>query len=406
MNSRERILTSLSHKEPDRVPIDLNGTAATAMAAMAYNKLAPHLGVNQPPKIWDPYQLIGEPDPSILERFGSDTLPVPMPIPGLDLQNPQWKSWSLPDGSQGLIPEGFSPVAQPDGDFIVVNGPFEHRLPAGGFYFDQVRFPLADASSVREIEQFNIPDFSDDQLLWMGKIAQDAFENTDKFIMCRYRSSILERACELRGWDRFFLDLAAEPKLAEAVIAKLTEHYLRNLPDFLDKVGRYSHIVVNHDDLGSQHACLISPKMYRQMIKPYHRQIFTHIHENSDLFIYMHSDGNIRKLIPDLIEIGVDVLNPIQFSATDMDAREIKREFGADLTFWGAGIDTQNTLPYGTREEVVDEVRNMIEIMAPGGGYVFATVHNIQTNVPPENIITLYDTALEYGARIYQKEQS
>jgi len=402
MNSRERIQTTLKHQVPDRVPVDLNGTAATAIAAMAYNKLAPQMGFEKLPKIWDPFQLIAEPDHAILEKFGSDTAPVPLPIPGLDLENPEWKPWSLPDGSQGLVPAGFSPITQPDGDMIVINGPFEHRLPVGGFYFDQIRYPLADARAVEEIENFHIPDFTPLQLDWMSHTAKHLFETTEKFVMCRYRSSILERACELRGWDRFLMDLAGDPKMAQALIENITNFYLRNLPAFLEKVGKYAHAVVNHDDLGNQNTSLISPKMYREMIKPYHRQIFQTIKANSNLYIYMHSDGNIFKLIPDIIEIGVDILNPIQFSAKDMDPKTIKREFGQNLTFWGAGVDTQKTLPYGTPEEVEDEVKRMIDIMAPGGGYVFATVHNIQANVPPENIIQMYQTALSYGAKIYQ----
>lgn len=406
MNSRERILTAIQHREPDRLPIDLNGTAATAIAAMAYNQLAPRLGVDEPPKIWDPYQLIAEPDAAILARFGSDTLAVPLPIPGLDLEDPQWKPWTLPDGSPGMVPAGFDPVEQPNGDLLVSSGPFVHRLPVGGYYFDQIRYPLAEASTVQEIERFHIPDFTPAQLAWMGNIARQARENTDKFVMCRYRSSLLERACELRGWDRFFMDLAGEPKIAQALIELIANFYLRNLPAFLEHIGRYAHIVVNHDDLGNQNSTLISPRMYRQMFKPYHRQIYNYIKANSDLYIYMHSDGNIRKLIPDLIEIGVDVLNPLQFSARDMDAAEIKREFGRDITFWGAGIDTQSTLPYGTPQQVAEEVERQIDILAPGGGYVFATVHNIQANVPPKNIISLYDTALECGARIYRKESA
>lgn len=402
MNSRKRILTTLKHQEPDRVPVDLNGTAATAIAAIAYNKLAPQLGIDDPPRIYDPYQLIAEPAPAMLEKFGSDTAPVPLPIPGLDLADPQWKLWSLPDGSQGLVPAGFSPIPQSNGDMVVVSGPFEHRLPAGGYYFDQVRYPLADARTVEEIENFQIPDFTPLQLKWMSQTAKHYFETTDKFVMCRYRSSLLERACELRGWDHFLMDLAGDPKMAQALIETITNFYLRNLPAFLEQVGKYAHAVVNHDDLGNQSTSLISPKMYREMFKPYHRQIFQAIKANSNLYIYMHSDGNILKFIPDIIEIGVDILNPIQFSAKDMDPTTIKREFGQDLTFWGAGVDTQKTLPYGTSQEVADEVKHMIDIMAPGGGYVFATVHNIQANVPPENIIKMYQTALSYGAKIYQ----
>jgi uroporphyrinogen decarboxylase len=401
MNSRERLLTTLQHKEPDHIPIDLDSMAASSIAAIAYNKLKIHLGVKGgKTQIWDPIQLLAAPEAEILSRFRIDTRPARKPIPGLDLTEQVWKEWTLPDGSTGYLPGNFNPVKNEMGDYELIDeaGQVTHRLPAGGYYFDQINYPLEYATTVAEIEAYPLPDYSPEELTWMEQGARRLYETTDKGIVCRSGGSIFEAACSLRGWERFLMDLALEPKMAQAVVEKLTNHYLKNLPGYLQAVGEYSQVIVIHDDLGSQNATFMSPKMYRKMLKPYHTQIVQAIKKQSNLFVFLHSDGNIRKLIPDLIEVGIDILNPVQISAKDMVPEELKRDFGKDLVFWGAGADTQHVLPFTSPEEVQQHVRELIDIFAPGGGYVFNQIHNIQANVPPENIVAMFDTAHEHGA--------
>lgn len=401
MNSRERVLTALRHKEPDRVPIDFNSMAASSISAMAYNSLKLHLGITcGETKIWDPFQLLAIPERGIRSRFSVDTLPVRMPIHGLDIKNPTWKEWVLPDGSKGLIPSGFNPVLDDRGDWVILGSgkQVKHRLPQGGYYFDQVHYPLAEATSISEIEDYTLPDFTKEELAWMHDAAKSLYERTDKAIVCRFRGSILEKACSLRGWERYMMDLAIEPKLAHCLNQKLTDHYLENLPGFLDAVDPYSQVIVVHDDLGNQNNTLISVQMYRRMIKPYHRQIYQAIKTYSDMFLFMHSDGSIRNLIPDLIDVGVDILNPVQISARDMKPVSLKRDFGSDIVFWGAGADTQHVLPFSSPQEVRDHVRELMDIFSPGGGYVFNQIHNIQTNVPPENIVAMFEAAYEFGS--------
>ena len=193
------------------------------------------------------------------------------------------------------------------------------------------------------------------------------------------------------------IDLAQEPKLAHALAQKLADHYVANLPRYLDAVGQHIQIIQMGDDLGTQQGPQISPAMYRQFIQPYHRQVYGYVKAHSDLPIFLHTCGSIYRLLPDLIEAGVDILNPVQISAAEMDPRRLKREFGQDVTFWGGGADTQHVLPTATPEEVRRHVRELIEIFAPGGGYVFCQVHNIQANVPPENVVAMFDAALEFG---------
>ncbi len=321
MNARERLLTTLQHKEPDHIPIDLDSMAASGIAAMAYNKLKDHLGIpGGQTRIWDPPQLLAIPEEKILTRFRIDTRPVRMPILGLDLAQQIWKEWTLPDGSPGFLPSNFNPIKNERGDYELIDdaGEVTHRLPAEGYYFDQILYPLINATTVAEIEAYQLADFSAEELKWMEQEARRLYETTDKAVVCRFRGSLFEAACSLRGWERFMMDLIAEPKIAQALVEKLTNHYLKNLPGYLRAVGAYSQVIVLGDDLGNQKTTFMSPDMYRNKLKPFHKKIVQAIKDQSNLFVFLHSDGNIRKLIPDLIEIGIDILNPVQISAKDM----------------------------------------------------------------------------------------
>jgi uroporphyrinogen decarboxylase len=400
MNSRERVLAALSHQEPDRVPVDLDGMASTGIMAVAYNRLKAYLGLTGgQTKVYDVGQQLAHPEPPVLERFGVDVLPLPRASGGLDPANPTWRPWTLPDGSPALVPSGFNPVQDERGDWLITDdeGRVLSRMPAGGLYFDGVYHPLADATTVAQIEAFELPTISDEELAWLRREARRLYETTDKAIMGHFGGNILESAQGLRGWDRFMMDMALRPELAQALTQKLAAHYVANLPRYLDAVGEYVQIIQMGDDLGTQRGPQMSPQMYRRFIKPCHRQVYQYVKAHSDLYIFLHTCGSIYKLIPDLIEVGVDILNPVQISARDMEPQRLKREFGRDVTFWGGGANTQHVLPHATPAEVREHVRELIEIFAPGGGYVFCQVHNIQANVPPENVVAMFEAALEFG---------
>ena len=400
MNSRERFFTALKHQEPDRVPIDLNSTATTGIAAIAYNTLKRHLRhADTDTQIYDLYQQLAVVEPFILETFGVDFLPILRAPEGFDPTQPAWKPWTLPDGSPACVPDGFNPVQDDQGDLLIFDpdGHITHRMPQGGFYFDTVYYPLAEATSVAEIEAYRLPEISADELAWMAAQARELAQNNEKVLVLRSKARILEVGQSLRGWERFMMDLLVEPKLAEALLEKALEHHLANLAAMFDVLGDTIDVVMVADDLGGQNGPLLSPRLYRQKIKPYHRKMFELIKQRTGRPIFLHCCGGIYPLIPDLIEIGVDILNPVQFTAQGMDAARLKREFGRDLVFWGGGVDTQHILPNGTPEEVRQHVRSQIEIMAPEGGFVFNPVHNIQANVPPQNIVAMYAAAQEYG---------
>ena len=400
MNSKERLLTALKHQEPDRVPIDLNSTATTGIAAIAYNALKRHMGLaGTETRIYDLYQQLAIVEPPVLDAFGVDCLPVLRSPEGFDPTHPAWQPWTLPDGSPAFVPDGFKPVRDDRGDLLLYDdqGHVTHRMPQGGFYFDTVYYPLAEASSVVEIEGYRLPEISPGEMDWMAAQAQELARTSDKALVLRSKARILEVGQNLRGWERFMMDLLVEPKLAEALLEKALEHHLANLEAMFAAVGEAIDVVMVADDLGGQNGPLLSPRLYREKIKPYHKQMFDFIKRRTGLPIFLHCCGGIYPLIPDLIDIGVDILNPVQFTAQGMDAVRLKREFGRDLTFWGGGVDTQHILPNGTPEEVRQHVRQQIEIFAPQGGFVFNPVHNIQANVPPENIVAMYTAAQEFG---------
>jgi uroporphyrinogen decarboxylase len=393
MNSREHILTALQHQEPGRVPVDLGAMRSTGITALAYRRLKEHLGIAEGDiYVYDTSQQLAVVESSILELFGLDVVP-------LDLdQLLGWQPYALPDGHPARIVAGFTTETAPDGSvYQLEDGRRVRHRPPSGLYFDRIYYPLAEATTPADLEPFPLRSYSDDELILLRDRARYLYENTDYAIMGNFGGSILEAGQDLRGWERFMIDLARGEPFLEAFLEKLTEVHLADLARYLDAVGSYIQIIVMGDDLGTQQGLQISPQMYRRWIKPCHTRIYGYVRQNyPQVYVFLHSCGSIYPLIPDLIEAGVQILNPVQISAVGMDPVRLKREFGADLTFWGGGCDTQHTLPHGTPDEVAAEVKRLLDIFTPGGGYVFNQVHNIQADVPPENIVAMLETARSY----------
>ncbi|MCG2768468.1 MAG: uroporphyrinogen decarboxylase family protein [Chloroflexota bacterium] len=400
MNSRQRVLTTLRHQEPDRVPIDLGGMRSTGITAIAYNLLKVYLGMNgQPACVFDIMQQLAEPEQAILQRFGVDVIALNRVELDWGIHNWNWKPWTLPDGSPALVSTEFVPLRDEDDNWLVVDekGTELARMPAGSYYFDSVHAPLAKAETVEEIEAYEPSVISNEELDFLRRRARNLHETTDYAIMGGFGGNILERGQALRGWGTFMLDLALCPQLAQALMTRLADAWLVDLARYLEAVGEYIHIIQMGDDLGTQQGPQLSPGMYRRLIWPHHRRIYQYVKAHTDLAVFLHSCGSIYDLIPDLIAAGVDILNPVQTSASKMDPATLKREFGAQLVFWGGGCDTQHVLPRARPEQVREHVRERIRIFAPGGGFVFTPVHNIQPDVPPENIVAMFDAAREFG---------
>lgn len=393
MTSRERVLTALSHREPDCVPIDCGGMRSSGVTAVAYGRLKDHLGMREGDiYVFDVRQQLAIIEKPVLESLGGDVLPLDPDQLG------DWQPYRLPDGRMACAPASCQFEGTADGSLYWLDG--GHRIakrPEGGLYFDYIDFPLERATSVADLEVFDWGGFSTTQIEAMRVTGERLCRETDKAIIGRFSGSIYERGQKLRGFERFLVDLAEGGLFLETMLEKMTEAHLSNLKAYLDAVGQYINLIQMSDDLGTQTGLQISPSMYRRWIKPYHKRIYGYVREHyPEVHVFLHCCGAVSPLLPDLIDAGVQVLNPVQTAARGMDPRYLKREFGKYLTFWGGGAESQTTLPNGTPEQITAQVRERIDIFAPGGGFVFTPVHNIQADVPPENIVAVYEAARRF----------
>ena len=380
MTHRERLLTALSHKEPDHVPLDLAAHGATGIHCVAYQRLRKHLGLpDKPSSIWHPMQQLADPDEDVLRIVPTDVRKL--------LRNPSSK-WKYEEKMTG--------------DTLSYTDEFgiTFCMPKGGFYFDPRIHPLAGAQSVADIENHPWPD-SADPARFEGLVdrARAIRETTGAaLVLASICPGPLEIGLWLRGFDQFLMDSVLNPDIFQAIGEKIAEIKIRYWNAVLPLVKDYVDVVAESEDLGAQNGLMLSADTYRRFLKPLHTKVFSAIRKHTDAPIFLHSCGAIREVIPDLIESGVNILNPIQVSAYGMDSKELKRDFGADLVFWGGGCDTQAVLSRGTKQQIRDEVKRRIDDLAPGGGFVFTQVHNIQADVPPENILAMWEAWEEFGS--------
>ncbi len=380
MNPRERVTLALNHKEPDRIAIDLGGSICSSIHKKSYLELKKYLGMEVDEIIMADYiQQLPYLDEDLLERFEVDFRMVQLPaatVPDLEI---------FEDGDYWA--------------FIDRWGSKLHMPKDGGLYFDWVEFPIKETSmTALDRYQWPRPDPPEhiDQLQTQAK---HLYENTDYALVGSgvIGGGIFEQPARTMGLENFLISLLTDPKFADRFMERITEIYIESCNTYLDQIGKYLQVFTYWDDVNSQDGWLISPDIYRKMIKPKQRRLVEAIKKKTDAKIYYHGCGAVFDLIPDLIEIGFDIINPVQVSAAGMDTQVLKRTYGEDIVFWGGGVDTQNTLPFGTPEEVAEEVKQRIDDLAAGGGFVFAPVHNIQADVPPQNIVAAFETALEYG---------
>jgi len=403
MKSRERVLAALNHQETDRVPLDFSGHRSSGISAIAYAKLRQHLGLPQKPvRVYDPIQQLAIIDEDILDRFGVDTIEMGR---GFALLDEHWSDWTLPDGSPCQLPAWVNPERL-DGQWVIrsKNGQIIARMPDGALYFEQCYYPFAENAEIEKTQE------ALDECMWTsiasppgplvaGVDGNEVLRNgakalrdkTDRAIIGLFGGNLLETGQFLFRNDNFLMLLAADPPKAHRFLDILVEMHLKNLESFLGAVGPYIDIILFGDDLGMQKGPQISPKMYRELFKPRHAMMWQRAKELADVKVMLHCCGGVRPLLGDLIDAGLDAINPVQINCARMDPQELKDEFGKDLTFWGGGCDTQRILPNGSPEEIQKHVREMIEIFKPNGGFVFQQVHNILANVPPENVVAMFE---------------
>lgn len=380
--SRSRVEAALNHKEADRVPYDLGGTILTGINQHTYRRLREHLGLPDVPiVIEDMHQQLAKVDEDMKARLKVDV-------------------WGInPGGVPGATPP---PWTENDYHKIIDEWGIEWWMPVeGGFYFDMRRHPLAEKGTLADLEKVRWPDPKHPTRFEGMAARADELMNRRQvaYVLGRNAPGVWEISLWMRGFENFFCDMVENVAFAEALMDKICEIKMQYWAKALEILGPNVMMISEADDLASQNACLCSPAMYRKFIKPRHTKLFAFIkkHAKVPVKIFYHSCGAVAPLIPDLIESGIDILNPVQVSATGMDTKELKKHFGKDLTFYGGGVDTQRVLPRGTPQQVKDEVRRRIDDLAPGGGFIFNTVHNIQADVPPENIVAMWEALQEFG---------
>jgi uroporphyrinogen decarboxylase len=406
MTSRERTLTAYQHRDPGRVPIDLSGHPSSGIAAIAYVKLRRYLGLPAKTiRVYDPIQQLAIVDDDIMEKFGVDVIDLGR---GFALGEEAWADWVLPDGTPCKMPAWALPERVGNRwVFRSKSGREIAHMPDGALYFDQIYYPFADENGPK-----TIPEAMGESMWhavacppgpWVDAAglragAERLRLKTDKAILGGFGGNLLETGQFLYRNDNFYMFLAAEPAKAHKFLDDLVEIHLKNLEQFLGAVGEFIDIVRFGDDLGMQGGPQVSPKMYREFFKPRHKLMWTRAKQLANVKVMLHCCGGVRELLPDLIEAGLDAINPVQISCAGMNAKELKAEFGKDLVFCGGGCDTQTILPYATPAEVRRHVIEQVRILSPGGGFIFSQVHNIMANVPPENILAMYEAVHEAAA--------
>ena len=380
MKPRERVMLALNHKEADRVPIDLGATIVSSITKSSYIPLKKHLGIPlEEIKMLDYVQQLPYLDDALMDRFGVDFRMVQLPAA------------TAPD--LAIFEDGNYYA------FIDRWGSKLHMPKEGGLYFDWLDFPIKE-TTMEALDQYKWPRPDPHEYnLRLGEQARDIYANTDFALVgsAVIGGGIFEQPARTIGLENFLMALITEPKFADRLMEQITDIYIESCNNYLDEVGKYIQVFTYWDDVNTQDGWMIRPEIYRKMIKPKERRLVEAIKKKTDAKIFFHGCGATFDLIPDLIELGFDILNPVQVSARGMDTKLLKREYGKDIVFWGGGVDTQRVLPFGKPKEVVDEVKRRIDDLAPGGGFIFAAVHNIQAFIPPENIVAAFDTALEYG---------
>jgi len=410
MTSRERLQKTLNHEPVDRLCVDFGGTAVTGIAASSVSQLRKAL-LGDPSfrvKVIEPYQMLGEIDDDLREALGIDVIGIPTRKTLFGFENKNWKPFTMFDGTEVLIPGNFNVTAEANGDLLIhpegdTTVAPSGRMPKNGYYFDAIcRQDPLDDEKLNPAD--NLEDFShlrEDDLAYYDEQAERAAKSNKGVIITVPGTGFgdialvpgmwMKKTKGIREIEEWYVSTVTRRDYVVKVFEGQCEIALKNLERMIATVGDRAQVAfVTGTDFGTQNRSFISRKTYRDLYQPFHKIITEYIHKHSRWKTFIHSCGSVIDLIPDFIESGFDVLNPVQCSAVGMDAKALKREFGKELVFWGGGVDTQRTLPFGTPEEVYREVRERIEIFGEGGGFVFNAIHNIQARVPVENVLAMF----------------
>jgi len=380
MTSRERLLKALDHEVPDRVPIDLGGNQ-TGIHRVAYEALLDHLGIEDEVTIMDPVQQLARPCEEVLGRFHVDTRYV--------------AAGPASDWSGGVVQRergGRLWYDLTDEWGVTWSMPGDQML-----FMDISDHPLADAS-IEDLRDYPFPRGDDPSRFEGLRERALALKNQTPYAVVSGIAGVVYETCwYMRGLEQWFCDMVTQPEFCEALLDQTLRYWMDWFRLFLDEAGDVVDVIMIGDDLAGQQGPLFNPAFYRAVVKPRHKRLVQYIRSRTDAKIWYHTCGSCAEYIPDLLDNGIDVLNPVQTSAEGMDPAWLKETYGDRLGFWGGGCDAQHVLPFASPEEVGRQVRRNLETFKRGGGYVFNGIHNIQAGVPPENVVAMYDAAYEFG---------
>jgi uroporphyrinogen decarboxylase len=380
MNSKERVLTTLNHQEPDKVPLDLGGNQ-TGIHRIAYQNVIDYLGFSEEITIMDIVQQLAAPSEAVLQEFQIDTRYI---RPGMFCAVPELQE--IKPGFWGIT-DGFG-----------VTWAMPGTRPGEGLYCDIIHHPLANLA-YEDLDHYDWPDGKDrSPFKGLRDYAHHLSTTTDYALVSGITGVVFEICWYMRGFERLYMDMLEQPRYVEKLLEHTLHYWKDYLDGFLDEVGEYLDVLCVGDDVGMQTGPLFSPQLYTQLVHPFQRELYQHIKKKTQAKLWYHSCGAVKGCIPTLIDSGVDILNPVQITAQGMDPKQLKKEFGDQIVFWGGGIDTQHVFPKGTPQQVRDQVQELMQIFKPGGGYVFNSIHNIQSDIPVENMIALWDAAKEVRA--------
>jgi len=412
MTSRECVLAAIDHKEPDRVPVDLGSNPSSGISATAYARLRDHLGIRTGGTcVYDVVQQLAQPEDWALDRLGIDVVDLGRTF---NTKAEDWYDITLVSGDRAKYPAWFRPEQSPDGSWLArhKDGTVIARQPNGAAFYDETCFPWendwpADHAGLDEAMG---------KVLWSAlvhspwdnagkpgfweRLRANALElrrTSDRAIMVVVGCNLFEWGTFIRRIDNFLMDLLLEPEKVEGLLDALMERHLATLEKVCRAVGDVADVIRFGDDLGTDTGPFMQPDLYRRFFKPRHRILCDYVRAHSGMRTFLHSCGSIDLVIPDLIEAGFQVLNPVQTNARGMEPERLKRDFGKDIAFWGGGVDTRVVLNHGTPAEVRAQVLERLGIFTPGGGYIFNTVHNILPDVPPENVVAMFDAVREFN---------
>ncbi|MBN1506601.1 MAG: hypothetical protein JW955_07135 [Sedimentisphaerales bacterium] len=413
LTPRERVIRALNHQPVDRVPVDLGGTNCSGCQVSVVARLRQALKLDKPGariKVVEPYQMLGEIGADLRQALGIDVVNLPNLKNMFGYENADWKPWRTFDGTDVLVPAKFNTDPEPNGDILMYpegdkSARPSARMPKGGYYFDSIirQRPIDDAklNPADNLEEFG--PISEEALRHYERLADDLYNNTDLAIGAGFPGTAfgdialvpgpwMKDPKGIRDIEEWYISTALRQGYIKEVFAKQAEIAIANLKRIHQAVGDKVHVVfMDGTDLASQNSLFCSPDTYRQLYLPYSKQVNDWVHGHTKWKTMKHCCGGCEPLIDGFIDAGFDVLNPVQTSARRMDPRHLVDTFGGRIVFWGGGVDTQQTLPFGTPDEVRVQVAERVEIFGRKGGFVFNTIHNIQCNTPVENVVAMFE---------------